>query len=110
MADTDGRNPENYSFKNKKFDQLDESEKFTKYGTSAVEKCASGIRLIEQHGIKGALEKASKGEREYSNFDLKDIKDRAKEIAKKLMMDVKLSEDEKVFLVEHEEEMNEVLR
>jgi len=87
-----GRNP---VFKGRKFDELDDEEKF---------------RLIESSGVRKALEMAANADKgEVPRGVPTSIGNQAKRIALKLMNNEELTEEEDLFLVEHEDAINKEL-
>jgi len=109
MSRIDGRKD---VFQGRKFDELDDEEKFTKYGTNCLsEGVKNGIRLIEQGGnVKKAIElAASMGKGDTSGGFPTDVGNQAKKIALKLMNNEELTQEEEVFLVEHEDAIEKEL-
>ena len=103
-----GRNP---VFKGRKFDELDDEEKFTKYGTNCLsDGVQDGLRLIESSGVRKALEMAANADKgEVPRGVPTSIGNQAKRIALKLMNNEELTEEEDLFLVEHEDAINKEL-
>ena len=110
MSQTDGRTP---VFKGRKFDELTDEEKFIKYGTNCLsDGVQEGIRLIEQGGsVRKALELAATStEKQMVDRELPSgVRAKAKIIAAKLMDGEELTQEEEVFLVKHEEEIDREL-
>jgi hypothetical protein len=119
---TDGRDPKNCTFTGKKFSELDELEKFRKYGTnnshfeeigsafSIVDECSRGGHLNVQEALKkGAQQGGDTTEQKTEVAKSGNLAKRAKEIAAKLMSNAKLSEDENLFIATHEKEITEAL-
>ncbi len=109
----DGRNKEEPIYKKlleTPFDDLTEEEKFTKYGTTRVNAISDGIKLVEQHGIRGALGRAARGEEKGTVEKNADLEKKAKVIVGKLMENAALTRDEEVFIATRGELIDKYLK
>ena len=109
MTTKNGRTP---VYSGKRFDELTDEEKFTKYGTTHFsEGVQNGLRLIEEGGINKAYEKALKLEDKEKEDIItnKSIEEKVKTIVRKLLENVELTEEEEIFLVGHEAEIEREL-